>query len=291
MTEPSALCLLADLGALRLRGSDTRGFLQGQVSSDVAQLAPDTLQRAGLHNPQGRTLALLSLIAEGGQDVLVLLPRELLPNIAALLRRYVLRSKVVISDESDALRIYGRYERGAGGGSGESGESGVRYDAQRSLIIEPPRSSPRPATLMRERWRALDIAAGLPQVYAATSGQFVAQMLNLDCIGAVAFDKGCYTGQEIIARAHYRGQIKRRMQRFLTRDAIRLDPGAQGQLSDGRSFRVVEAAQREDGRCEFLAVAPLVAGTHESTEPNVTARADTNLVQCSALPLPYALPD
>jgi len=238
-----------------------------------------------LHNPQGRTLALLGLIAEGEQDVLVLLPRELLPNIAALLRRYVLRSKVVISDESEALRIYGRHERGA------SGASGVRYDAQRSLIIEPPSSSPRPATLPRERWRALDIAAGLPQVYAATSGQFVAQMLNLDCVGAVAFDKGCYTGQEIIARAHYRGQIKRRMQRFLTRDAIRLDPGAQGQLSDGRSFRVVEATQREDGRCEFLAVAPLVPGTHEATEPNVAARADMNLVQCSALPLPYALPD
>jgi tRNA-modifying protein YgfZ len=239
-----------------------------------------------LHNPQGRTLALLCLIAEGEQDVLALLPRELVPSIAAQLRRYVLRSKVVISDESDALRIYGRYERAA---SGETG--GVRYDPQRSLIIEPPKSSPRAATLMRERWRALDIAAGLPQVYAATSGQFVAQMLNLDCIGAVAFDKGCYTGQEIIARAHYRGQIKRRMQRFLTRDAIRLDPGAQGQLSDGRSFRVVEAAQREDGRSEFLAVAPLVAGTHEATEPNVTARADANLVQCSALPLPYALPD
>jgi folate-binding protein YgfZ len=285
MNEPSALCLLADLGALRLRGSDSHGFLQGQVSSDVTQLAPGTLQRAGLHNPQGRTLALLGLIAEGEQDVLVLLPRELLPNIAALLRRYVLRSKVVISDESEALRIYGRYERGA------SGASGVRYDAQRSLTIEPPSSSPRPATLPRERWRALDIAAGLPQVYAATSGQFVAQMLNLDCVGAVAFDKGCYTGQEIIARAHYRGQIKRRMQRFLTRDAIRLDPGAQGQLSDGRSFRVVEATQREDGRCEFLAVAPLVPGTHEATEPNVSARADMNLVQCSALPLPYALPD
>ena len=286
MSEPAALCLLADLGALRLRGPDARSFLQGQVSSDLTQLAPSALQRSGLHNPQGRTLALLYLIAEGEQDVLALLPRELLPSIAVQLRRYVLRSKVVISDESEALRVYGRYERAP---SGETGA--VRYDPQRSLIIEPPKASPRPATLMRERWRALDIAAGLPQLYAATSGQFVAQMLNLDCIGAVAFDKGCYTGQEIIARAHYRGQIKRRMQRFLTRDAIRLDPGAQGQLSDGRSFRVVEAVQREDGRCEFLAVAPLVAGTHEATEPNLTARANANLVQCSALPLPYALPD
>jgi tRNA-modifying protein YgfZ len=263
MTEPSALCLLADLGALRLRGSDTRGFLQGQVSSDVTQLAPDTLQRAGLHNPQGRTLALLSLIAEGEQDVLVLLPRELLPNIAALLRRYVLRSKVVISDESEALRIYGRHERSA------SGESGVRYDAQRSLIIEPPRSSPRPATLMRERWRALDIAAGLPQVYAATSGQFVAQMLNLDCIGAVAFDKGCYTGQEIIARAQHLVRIKRRM--FRLRLASRGGSiGGAVKLADGRSGRLTELAPA-DGHLEALAVLNLEAGAAGERAPGERA--------------------
>ncbi len=88
-------------------------------------------------------------------------------------------------------------------------------------------------------------------------------MLNLDALNAIAFDKGCYTGQEVIARAHYRGRVKRRMQRFvsLSRAACQLSPGDSGQLGDGRTFKVVRAAQLADGRCDFLAVAPLGTGS------------------------------
>jgi folate-binding protein YgfZ len=102
----------------------------------------------------------------------------------------------------------------------------------------------------------LDIADGEAQVYAATSEEFVAQMLNLDALDAIAFDKGCYTGQEVIARAHYRGRVKRRLQRFRSRGPVRLAAGESGTLADGRAFKVVDAVQLGDGRCEFLAVAP-----------------------------------
>jgi hypothetical protein len=113
----------------------------------------------------------------------------------------------------------------------------------------------------RDAWRLLDIADGEAQIYAATSEEFVAQMLNLDALDAIAFDKGCYTGQEVIARAHYRGRVKRRLQRFVSRGAVaKLAVGESGQLADGRAFKVVEAVRLGDGRCEFLAVAPLVAG-------------------------------
>jgi folate-binding protein YgfZ len=113
----------------------------------------------------------------------------------------------------------------------------------------------------RDVWRLLDIADGEAQVYAATSEEFVAQMLNLDALDAIAFDKGCYTGQEVIARAHYRGRVKRRLQRFVSRGAVaKLAVGESGQLADGRAFKVVEAVRLGDGRWEFLAVAPLVAG-------------------------------
>jgi len=115
----------------------------------------------------------------------------------------------------------------------------------------------------RQTWLRHDIAAGQPQVYAATSEEFVAQMLNLDVLNAIAFDKGCYTGQEVIARAHYRGRVKRRMQRFISRDAHSLVPGDSGQLADGRAFKVVLATQLADGRCDFLAVAPLLSSTNE----------------------------
>jgi tRNA-modifying protein YgfZ len=119
-----------------------------------------------------------------------------------------------------------------------------------------------------ETWQRLDVAAGQPQVYAATSEQFVAQMLNLDALSAIAFDKGCYTGQEVIARAHYRGRVKRRMQRFISREACQLSPGDSGQLADGRTFKVVQAARLADGRCDFLAVAPLVDAVSEPGDAN-----------------------
>ena len=101
-----------------------------------------------------------------------------------------------------------------------------------------------------------------PQVYAATAEAFVAQMLNLDVLQAISFEKGCYTGQEVIARAHYRGRVKRRMQRFVTAAAAAapLRPGDAGTLADGRQFKVVDAATLPDGRIAFLAVAPLSAG-------------------------------
>jgi folate-binding protein YgfZ len=108
----------------------------------------------------------------------------------------------------------------------------------------------------RDVWRLLDIGDGEAQIYAATSEEFVAQMLNLDALDAIAFDKGCYTGQEVIARAHYRGRVKRRLQRFVSRGTATLAVGESGTLADGRAFKVVEAVSLTDGRCEFLAVAP-----------------------------------
>jgi len=125
-------------------------------------------------------------------------------------------------------------------------------------------------------WQRLEVAAGQPQVYAATSEEFVAQMLNLDALNAIAFDKGCYTGQEVIARAHYRGRVKRRMQRFVSREPCQLSPGDSGQLADGRTFKVVLAAQLADGRCDFLAVAPMTAagsGASDATASPASAAA------------------
>src|SRR4029078_3527574 len=92
-------------------------------------------------------------------------------------------------------------------------------------------------------WQIPSIVKGLPQVYAATSEAFVAQMLNLDLLGAIAFDKGCYTGQEVIARAHYRGRVKRRMQRWHNASGTMLEPGDAARGADGRALVVVRTAQ------------------------------------------------
>ena len=105
-------------------------------------------------------------------------------------------------------------------------------------------------------------------------------------VGGIAFDKGCYTGQEIIARAHYRGRVKRRMQRFRTvaAPATPLAPGVSGVLADGSTFQVVDSVTLADGRAEFLAVAPLLA-------PDVPVAGATAGTGAEVLSLPYALPD
>ncbi|MFZ1869390.1 MAG: hypothetical protein WAU49_12995 [Steroidobacteraceae bacterium] len=275
---------LDDLGVVRIVGSDASRFLQGQLSNDLGRVSAERSILAGFHNPQGRTIALLRIVQLEPNDFLALLPHELAASVAGRLSKYLLRAKVKVTDESPGWRITGLVGCGLGhtepaGFPAVTGEQ--RRLAERTVICvgeQPPRwlliapaapaatSSaaapqgdplPHSVPVQREVWRQLDIMSGLPQVYGATSEEFVAQMLNLDVLGAIAFDKGCYTGQEIIARAHYRGRVKRRLQRFRSRGPRDLKPGDNGELADGRPFTVVEAVRLEDGRCEFLAVAPL----------------------------------
>jgi len=108
-------------------------------------------------------------------------------------------------------------------------------------------------------------------------------------LGAIAFDKGCYTGQEVIARAHYRGRVKRRLQRFVTHSPLRLEPGDAGELSDGRAFKVVNAVPLADGRCEFLAVAPL-AGDDSAAGRSQREAERATVINAQQLELPYSLP-
>lgn len=274
---PHGTCELDDLGVLAVRGRDAIAFLQGQLSQDMTRLTAGRAVLAGYHTPQGRVVAILHLLpADDG--VLCILPRELIEPVITRLRKYVLRAKVALCDERAALRVIGVADGAARGlGVEARGDDAARGGA----------------TIGREDWRALDIAAGLPQVYPATSEAFVAQMLNLDCVGGIAFDKGCYTGQEIIARAHYRGRVKRRMQRFRAGAALRtpLAPGASGVLGDGRAFQVVDAVALADGSTEFLAVAPLAAAHADDAPAAGASEAAALVIMAGMLPLPYALPD
>ena len=113
------------------------------------------------------------------------------------------------------------------------------------------------------------------------------QMLNLDLLGAIAFDKGCYTGQEVIARAHYRGRVKRRMQRWLNTGDTELKPGDAVRSQDGRPLAVVRVARDEQGRQELLAIGTFGPDAAGATE----ADAAGGIVVEGPLPLPYSLPD
>jgi tRNA-modifying protein YgfZ len=316
MHGPWTLVSLESLGALRVRGRDAIAFLQGQLSADVTRLSPGHSELAGYHNPQGRVLALLHLLALSSDEVLAILPRELTAPIAGRLRGFILRSKVTLEDASDGWRFEGLIGPDAHAAPGaapafarqlpEAPSAVARIGPTLSLriggaparwLLATPSTAPTGAGAQGlesceradpQLWRRLAIEAGEPQIRGSTSGEFVAQMLNLDVLGAIAFDKGCYTGQEVIARAHYRGRVKRRLQRFRTTAPVSLQPGEAGELTDGRSFRIVDAVALPDGGSEFLAVAPLAAAA-----PSDTAAAAGGVVRLSAaqLPLPYALPE
>src|SRR5205807_7991721 len=211
---------LDSLGVLRVRGADVVSFLQGQLSNDIALLGPGHSLLAGYHNPQGRVIALLHLVQATAHEVLAILPRELAAPTASRLAKFILRAKVSVADESASWQVTGvvapespaeRPPPFAGtlpqalNATARSGNSiALRIGAQppRWLLISPlaaasaaqpagapPHCEPAPP----EAWQRLSVAAGEPEVFAATSEEFVAQMLNLDVLGAIAFDKGCYT--------------------------------------------------------------------------------------------------
>jgi len=287
LDKPRTAATLEDLGAVRVQGPDAGKFLQGQLSNDVMKLsAENPTMLAGFHNPHGRVIALLRLVWLGREDILAILPRELASGVAARLTKFVLRAKVKIVDDSAVWRVLGV----TGAPPQEGLTVCVESNASRWWVITAANESkplPQYAAADRASWRALDVAGGIAQVYAATSEVFVAQMLNLDALGAIAFDKGCYTGQEIIARAHYRGKVKRRMQRFRSHEAGSLRPGDAGRFTDGRAFKIVEIAGLADGSQELLAVAPLAAG--EAADEAATAGRPSHPFAVETLPLPYTL--
>jgi hypothetical protein len=232
------------LGAIRVSGTDARSFLQGQLSADIDLLTAGRALLAACNSAQGRVQAVLWL-AERSDGIELILPASMVERTAVRLRRYVLRSKVRIDE------LPGVVEQ-----------------------LEP-------AAYREVDWRLAGIRAGLPQVYPQTHEAFVAQMLNLDLLGGVSFDKGCYTGQEIIARTHFRGAIKRRMFRF----ACPTPPPAPATrilFGEQHAGDVVDAAATSAG-CELLAVISLA-------QQDEVLELETNRgVALQKLPLPYSL--
>jgi tRNA-modifying protein YgfZ len=297
-TDTSASGLLPHLGLLRFSGADAATFLQGQLSNDTRRLSGGSPLLAAYSSAQGRVVAVLHLLPHSS-GLIAVLPRDLVQAAGERLRKFVLRAKVRIEDISDSLAVFGiqsgtEYLRGAGlpipdaAGYAESNGVGVGrlpHNSHRYWVVGESAAvsagMPLPHhTSVEKSWRLADIRAGLPQVYAATSELFVAQMLNLDLIDGISFTKGCYTGQEIIARTQHLGRIKRRMFR------LRLPRGdwAIGQtltLADGRSGRLTELAASGD-EIEALAVLTLDAAAHDA-DAALSAK-----VEASELPLPYA---
>jgi folate-binding protein YgfZ len=284
MTEPTQRihsARLPFLGVLRIGGEDAARFLQGQLSNDTRLLADGRTQISACNTPQGRVLALLRL-RQTDDAIYALLPQELAGTVASSLRRFVLRSRVdlqVAADLqvawlggqafSDALDLTDLAATRTLSPIPESGATEIiafDYAPDRQVIATHGTTLRAMTGLSLERlhpeieneWRAADIAAGLPQVFAATSGSFVPQMLNLDRLDAISFTKGCYTGQEIVARTQHLGRIKRRTLRYRLPSGPELAPLA-GLSLDGQKVAEVVMSATRDAAVELLAVTSLEA--------------------------------
>jgi hypothetical protein len=291
---------------LRFTGPDSLSFLQGQLSNDTRRLSAGNPLLAAYSNPQGRVLAVMHLLPHSS-GVAAILPRELLAPTLERLRKFVFRAKVQIDDPGESLQVSGQHGAQtlqaariavppAEPGYVESagiGVSAVRPGAGRYWVIAGGgqlterglAGDPQAAGRIEHDWRLADIRDGLPQIYSSTHEAFVAQMLNLDLLDAISFSKGCYTGQEIIARTQHLGRIKRRLYRLHLPEG-EWTLGQTLRLRDGRSGRLVEAVRSGDG---FEALAVLNIAADELANDQSANDPASAGVPAAQLPLPYAL--
>ena len=306
--ESAVLCDLTPLSVLSIAGSDAETFLQGQLSNDVKRLAPGQWQATTFNSAKGRVLANFLLWREGN-GFGALIPRDVADPVRKRLSMYVLRSKVTLTDASPSWVRYGLAgpsskvildaHFGAAPAMQAMMEAGgsriLGLGAGRWVILTPVADANVTETALSRHagptsfnlWQWLAIRAGEPMVTAATQDQFVLQAANLDALNGVSFDKGCYTGQEIIARTQYLGRLKERLFGWHAPIAS-VEPGSKlyshvfGEQSCGM---VVNAAPGPDGGVDLLAVVQI--GAVDAGDVRIGSSQGPLL---EPIALPYAVP-
>ena len=300
------VCELRNEELIGIEGEDAVAFLHAQLTSDVAGLAAPATQYSGYCSPKGRLLATF-LVWRMGTALVLQLPLELREAIQSRLAKYVLRSRVKVTEASSRYAVFGVAGDGAreaiaalAGRAPEHMHEVVAADGfhvarlpvdRYAMLVERARADAIRAQLLSSaavideaEWRALDIAAGIPVITPKTQDAYVPQMVNLDLIGGVSFAKGCYPGQEIVARMHYLGRLKQRMYR------VRAAADAPLHAGDALFSAAFGPDQASGG--------VLVAVGAEALAVIQTAAVDAGPVHVGALhgtplemlPLPYTLP-
>ena len=243
---------LTRYGLLSVTGTDARAFLHAQLTNDIEHLGADRAMLAGWCSAKGRLLASF-LVVPSAEGFLLQLARDLAVPVAKRLSMFILRSKVKITDESESWEQFGVWDAqlGNAGVSWNGNVATVSVGDGRYLQLAPRGEIKDAANASEAEWALQEIRAGRPLITSATQDQFVPQMVNFEQVGGVDFKKGCYPGQEIVARAQYRGQVKRRMVHATAPAGVALQPGA-----DYNGGTVVDVAPAENGS-ELLAVVPI----------------------------------
>lgn len=318
--ESGHVVLLKQTGLLALEGEDAVSFIHGQLSNDIEHLGSSQARLAAYCNPQGRMLALFHAWKSSGK-VWLTVPLDILPALQKRLQMYVLRAKVTLSDESGNMAILGI--GGEKGGEALSkwfetlpsepfgkteNEFGVlvrvadafgfpRYlltIAEKRLQVVESELSSTLSVCDESGWTMGDIKAGVPQITLPFQDRFIPQMVNLEQAGGLSFKKGCYPGQEVIARSQYKGTVKRRMFHGMVELPFEDNPpidvnmtaGANIVDSDGQVCgTIVSSARRDNNRVDFLAVVQTEAIGSQALH---VEKADGPLI--TWIPLPYSLP-
>lgn len=283
-----AVTRLTQLGAIMVSGPDARSYLQGQVTADLDALSAANVQLACCNSAPGRVQAVFWMI-QRGDGIALLLPATMLDGTIARLRKYVLRAKAKIEPaphlqigfvQPASLPAQVRLPDSLSHQE-LAGVSYFRLPGHDEVMVLGVELAAAVAAGSEQHWKLAQVRAGLPQVYPETHESFVAQMLNLDLLGGISFDKGCYTGQEIIARAHFRGAVKRRMFRFRAQ-ASPPSPGTRVLAGEQHAGEVVDAVAIDAG-CELLAVISLAQVDNE-------LRLDGQTAALHRLATPYPIP-
>ena len=240
---------------LRLSGPDALTFLQSQLTNDIAALAVGGWQWQGYCSAKGRLLATFALARVGEDGWEALVHSSTIDAVAKRLTMFRMRSKVVIEIAADR-------SVGWAFDVADSATSGLNLalpDGRAYVLLDAAVAATLPAAddAIQQRWQRASIEAMQPEITAPTVEMFVPQMIGWDTVqpgGGVSFSKGCYPGQEIVARAHYRGAVKRHLEQQTISNAIEVKEGAEITLDDGRTAEVCNVARISDARHSALVV-------------------------------------
>lgn len=301
-TDLSGVAPLGYFGCIRVAGPDAAAFLHSQLTNDMAGLAQNRARLAGYCSAKGRLLATFIAWKDTNADVMLLCPADLLDVTLKRLSMFVLRSKCRLSDASAEYAFFGLAGAAAQAHIGPLPPWG-RVEVCGSTVLRLPAPSgqtlalwaapadaagaaPAGAPLAEAEWRWLLLLAGVPTIEFATRELFVPQMINLELLAGVDFQKGCYPGQEVVARSQYRGTLKRRTFLFdcdvvAARAAEIFSPQDPHQPAGV----VVNAVQRPgQSGCTMLAEVKLAA------YPGDLRLTDSNGPALRRRALPYAVP-
>lgn len=303
---------LETLGVLRVSGPQGVDLLQAQLSQDFRNWSAEQSRLAALLNPQGRMLADLIALQWAPEQILLLLDASIAQPVLQRLRMFVLRLKCTLDDASTQLQRFGLVGASADDYPPQLAPPAQPWDVRRLgggalllrlpqadaavrcvLIVDPAQPAQQAlrtalddmTAMSAAAWALHDIRAGLPHITAETQALFVPQMVNLELIGGVSFKKGCYPGQEVVARSQYRGTLKRRT--YLISSTAPMRPGQElVHVADpGQPCGVVVNAAPDDSG-SWWALAELKIALAQ--QPGLRLdRADGATVEIG--PLPYAL--